>query len=125
MTRQITGVTVGTQETDAVNVAQLKAVGWNVSAGGANSTKVGAASATGDSVELNSTDGNIVVGKTTTSNDVSFSLASTVIHDGIMQARRAPEDGQGASAIALGIVGGPIPRRRWLRPLLMQLPASP
>jgi trimeric autotransporter adhesin len=79
--RQITAVAAGTLDSDAVNVAQLKAVeaqataGWDVSAQGGNATNVGTDSATGTTIDLNNSDGNIVVSKTATSNDVTFDLA--------------------------------------------------
>ncbi|MCK8653411.1 YadA-like family protein, partial [Ralstonia insidiosa] len=67
-----------------VNVSQLNAVnatagaGWNVSAQGANATNVGPNSATGSTVDLKNTDGNIVVSKSSTSNNVTFNLANNV-----------------------------------------------
>ncbi|SNT13335.1 Head domain of trimeric autotransporter adhesin, partial [Pseudomonas segetis] len=84
--RQITGVAAGTEDSDAVNVAQLDAVtatadaagqGWDISAQGANSTNV----APGDSVDLANTDGNIKVSKATDSNNVNFDLASDLVID--------------------------------------------
>ncbi|XSG83596.1 MAG: YadA-like family protein [Methyloligella sp. ZOD6] len=78
--RQITGVAAGTEDSDAANVAQLRAVdetanaGWDISADGANQTNVGP----GDTVDLNNTDGNIVVSKASTSNDVTFDLADDI-----------------------------------------------
>ncbi|MCZ4072109.1 YadA-like family protein [Agrobacterium sp. LMR679] len=74
---RITGVTAGVDGTDAVNVDQLNEVaetanaGWNISTQGANQTNVGP----GGSVDLNNTDGNIVVAKAADSNDVTFDLA--------------------------------------------------
>ncbi|MFC0207892.1 hypothetical protein ACFFJ2_05700, partial [Chelativorans intermedius] len=82
VTRQITGVAAGTADTDAVNVAQLRQVrtmagtGWDISAEGLNVTNVGVDSATGNAVDLNNADGNIVVSKTAAANDVTFDLAS-------------------------------------------------
>jgi len=65
---------------DAVNGSQLYAVdqrvsaGWNLSAQGANKTNVAA----GESVDLNNTDGNIVVTKGSASDDVTFNLDTTL-----------------------------------------------
>ncbi|MDT8894754.1 ESPR-type extended signal peptide-containing protein, partial [Halomonas sp. I1] len=78
--RQITGVAAGTEDSDAVNVAQLKSVsdvanaGWDISAQGENATNV----APGETVDLNNDDGNIVVSKTADSDDVTFDLADNV-----------------------------------------------
>uniref|UniRef100_UPI0026060317 ESPR-type extended signal peptide-containing protein n=1 Tax=Halomonas sp. TaxID=1486246 RepID=UPI0026060317 len=75
--RQITGVAAGARDTDAVNVAQLKAVQqvaagtWSISAEGANSSDV----ASGETVDLANTDGNIEVSKTADSDNVTFDLA--------------------------------------------------
>ncbi|MFG6139229.1 YadA-like family protein [Halomonas sp. B23F22_10] len=48
--------------------------GWDISAQGSNPTNVGP----GDSVDLNNSDGNIEVSKTTTDNDVTFDLADDI-----------------------------------------------
>ncbi|WP_160168749.1 YadA family autotransporter adhesin [Bordetella bronchiseptica] len=75
--RQITGVAAGTADSDAANVAQLRAVndtataGWNVSAQGANTSNV----APGGTVDFSSSDANLGVRKTAGSNNVSFTLA--------------------------------------------------
>ncbi|WP_240349144.1 YadA-like family protein [Halomonas binhaiensis] len=75
--RQITGVAAGTNDTDAVNLAQLKAVeqsadgSWNLTAEGANSSEV----ASGDTVDLANNDGNIEVSKSADSDNVTFDLA--------------------------------------------------
>jgi autotransporter adhesin len=78
---RITGVTAGMADTDAVNVGQLKNVettanaGWNLSAQGQDATNV----APGATVDLNNTDGTIVVSKTATGNDVTFNLADDLV----------------------------------------------
>ncbi|WP_018651253.1 YadA-like family protein [Actinobacillus capsulatus] len=82
----ITNVAEGKNGTDAVNVNQLERVnatanaGWNISANGANSTNVGPQG----NVSLNNTDGNIVITKGTTDNNVTFALNNnlTVGKDG-------------------------------------------
>ncbi|MBF6025000.1 ESPR-type extended signal peptide-containing protein [Lysobacter niastensis] len=48
--------------------------GWDISAQGANATNV----APGETVDLGNTDGNIVVGKTATADDVTFDLADDI-----------------------------------------------
>lgn len=63
MTRQITHVAAGTEDTDAVNVAQLKHVaeavnaGWNLSTGGGNTANV----APGDTVDFSGADSNVSI----------------------------------------------------------------
>ncbi|UBU50457.1 YadA-like family protein [Cobetia amphilecti] len=53
--------------------------GWDISAQGSNSTNVGP----NDSVDLNNSDGNIVVSKTATDNDVTFDLAANLTADSV------------------------------------------
>ncbi|WP_280815316.1 YadA family autotransporter adhesin [Variovorax sp. TBS-050B] len=81
---KITNVAAGavsSTSTDAVNGSQLAAVssvagaGWNISAQGANATNVGSTSPTGNSVDLNNTDGNIRITKPADSNSVTFGLS--------------------------------------------------
>jgi autotransporter adhesin len=82
---RITNVAAGIDFTDAATVGQLEATtfalskGWNVSAQGANASKVLA----GDSVDLNNTDGNITVSKTAGHNDVSFNLNKNLVVDSV------------------------------------------
>lgn len=77
-TRQIVNVAAGTQDSDAVNVSQLKAVtdianrGWDISAQGDSATA--STVEPGDSVDFNSKNSNITVSKTANNNDVSFEL---------------------------------------------------
>ena len=85
---RITNVAAGIDPTDAATVGQLEATtfalgkGWNVSAQGANASKVLA----GDSVDLNNTDGNITVSKTAGNNDVSFNLNKNLVVDSVQTA---------------------------------------
>ena len=78
--KKITGVKAGTDDTDAVNVSQLKDVakvankGWNLTANGANSSNV----APGETVDLNNTDGNIQITKNATDDNVTFNLNKTI-----------------------------------------------
>ncbi|WGE90256.1 YadA-like family protein [Actinobacillus arthritidis] len=73
---KITNVATGTNNTDAVNVSQLNDVknianaGWNIAANGTNATNV----APKGNVSLNNTDGNILITKETTDNNVTFAL---------------------------------------------------
>lgn len=78
--KKITGVAAGTNDTDAVNVSQLKDVakvankGWNLTANGENSSNV----APGETVDLNNDDGNIVITKNATDDNVTFNLNKTI-----------------------------------------------
>ncbi|MDT8503587.1 YadA-like family protein [Alcaligenes nematophilus] len=73
--KKITDLAVGTEDTDAVNVSQLKDVeevanaGWNISANGAATENV----KPGASVDFSNDDGNITVTRTGT--DLAFNLA--------------------------------------------------
>ena len=73
--KKITDLAAGTDDTDAVNVSQLKEVsevaneGWNVSANGATAENV----KPGGSVDFSNDDGNITVARTGT--DLVFNLA--------------------------------------------------
>ncbi|WP_368935229.1 YadA-like family protein [Alcaligenes faecalis] len=73
--KKITDLAVGTEDTDAVNVSQLKEVsdvanaGWNISANGATAENV----KPGASVDFSNDDGNITVSRTGT--DLAFNLA--------------------------------------------------
>ncbi|MGY0560149.1 ESPR-type extended signal peptide-containing protein [Luteimonas sp. A277] len=57
------------------NVYDVANAGWDVSAQGGNATNVGVNSPTGNTVDLNNADGNIVVTKADDSNDVTFDLS--------------------------------------------------
>jgi autotransporter adhesin len=73
--KKITDLAVGTEDTDAVNVSQLKEVsdvanaGWNISANGATAENV----KPGALVDFSNDDGNITVTRTGT--DLAFNLA--------------------------------------------------
>lgn len=78
--KKITNVKAGTEDTDAVNVSQLKDVkkvankGWNLTANGENSSNV----APGETVDLNNDDGNILITKNATDDNVTFNLNETI-----------------------------------------------
>ncbi|KAF1716096.1 YadA-like family protein, partial [Pseudoxanthomonas wuyuanensis] len=99
----ISGVTAGVADTDAVNVSQLNAIGdiatagWNLSAQGANATNV----APDETVDLNNSDGNIVVSKNATDDDVTFDLADDITVDSVTAG------GTVLNSNGLTIAGGP------------------
>ncbi|MDT8896625.1 hypothetical protein RSO41_18410, partial [Halomonas sp. I1] len=88
--RTLTNVAAGRvseTSTDAINGSQLFATnqavetigaGWTISAEGGNASNVGVDSATGNAMDLNNADGNIVVSKASDSNDVTFDLSDEV-----------------------------------------------
>ncbi|WP_208433786.1 Vomp family autotransporter [Bartonella taylorii] len=84
-TRQIVGVAAGTQDTDAVNVAQLKKLkifakkGWTLSVGGADPTNVGM----GNEVDFSAGSNNLTIAKGDKDNKVTFDLAKSLTVDSI------------------------------------------
>ena len=81
--KKITGLKAGEDDTDAVNVSQLKKVeevankGWNLTANGTNSSNV----KPGDTVDLNNTDGNIDITKD--GHNVTFNSAKDIKVDSV------------------------------------------
>jgi len=103
---KITGVAAGDVtaiSTEAVNGSQLFAVqqsanaGWNISAQGANATNV----APGETLDLNNSDGNIVVSKSLASDNVTFELADDVTLNSVTAG------GTVLNTSGLTIAGGP------------------
>ncbi|MGY0329343.1 YadA-like family protein [Xylella fastidiosa subsp. multiplex] len=82
---KISGLTAGTEDTDAVNLSQLKSIsdtvdkGWTLTASGANGSKV----VSGGAVDLKNTDGNLTISKSDDSNDVVFNLSKDFKVDGM------------------------------------------
>ena len=81
--KKITGLQAGEDDTDAVNVSQLKKVeevankGWNLTANGADSSNV----KPGDTVDLKNTDKNISITKN--GHNVTFNLAKDIKVDSV------------------------------------------
>ena len=81
--KKITGLKAGEDNTDAVNVSQLKKVeevankGWNLTANGTNSSNV----KPGDTVDLKNTDKNISITKN--GHNVTFNLAKDIKVDSV------------------------------------------
>ncbi len=73
--RQITGVAAGTADTDAVNVAQLKATGWNVRTDGDKATHV--STGQGDTVDIGLADdeNNLTVKRTSANGNTVIDYA--------------------------------------------------
>lgn len=103
--RQITGVAAGTEDSDAVNVAQLRSVstaayaGWGLSTGGGGAINL----APGGEVNLRNADGNLVIGQATRNGreEVTFDLSDDLAVTSL-SAGNALLNGNG-----LTIVGGP------------------
>lgn len=103
--RQITGVAAGTEDSDAVNVAQLRSVsaaayaGWGLSTGGSGASNL----APGGEVNLRNADGNLVIGQATRNGreEVTFDLSDDLSVTSL-SAGNALLNGNG-----LTIVGGP------------------
>ncbi len=99
----ITNVAAGVNGTDAVNLNQVNQIvagvggGFTLSAQGAAQTAVDK----GENIDLNNTDGNIVVSKTTANNDVSFDLADDLNINSVTMG------GTVLNAGGLTIAGGP------------------
>ncbi|MDY0273437.1 MAG: hypothetical protein RBR37_13195, partial [Advenella sp.] len=96
--RQITNVAAGTQDSDAVNVAQLKAVadaaqnankGWNVTTNEADKT---ALVASGAAVDFDNTDGNIVIAQDGT--NLTFDLNNDLLLGEVGQPGKDGVDGK-------------------------------
>ncbi|WP_375644227.1 hypothetical protein [Bartonella sp. OC73QHHN] len=102
-TRQITGVAAGSEDPDAVNVAQLKALqayvdkGWNVSVGGANATAV----SVNKTLDFSAESSNLNITKGKEDNKVKFDLAQDVT----LTSLKAGENSLDATGLV--ITGGP------------------
>ncbi|WP_273759907.1 Vomp family autotransporter [Bartonella sp. ML70XJBT.G] len=85
LSRQITGVAAGTQDTDAVNIAQLKELqtyvdkGWKLSVNGANDKVV----AIDGSIDLAAGSSNFEITKGTDDNKITFDLAKNITLDSL------------------------------------------
>ncbi|MBP6115361.1 MAG: hypothetical protein KA498_01845, partial [Neisseriaceae bacterium] len=83
--RRMQHVSAGAEDTDAVNVSQLKAVhtlasqGWKISAQGGNATSV----APGSVVDFSNTDGNVKVAKGAANNKVTIDLSKDLKLDSV------------------------------------------
>ncbi|WP_208439261.1 hypothetical protein, partial [Bartonella tribocorum] len=102
-TRQIVGVAAGTNDTDAVNVAQLKKLrkfvdqGWNLSVGGENTKVV----AIGETVDLASGSKNFEITKGKDDNKIKFDLAKNITLESVTAGKNIFD------ATGLKIAGGP------------------
>ncbi|WP_375621936.1 Vomp family autotransporter [Bartonella sp. TT119HLJHH] len=94
VTRQLEGVAAGSYSTDAVNVAQLKALktyvdqGWNLSVGGENAKAVGIK----DTVDLSAASGNLTIIKGEEDNNVKFDLAKNIKVERVTAGRSSISD---------------------------------
>ncbi|ENN95480.1 adhesin [Bartonella vinsonii] len=92
LTRQITGVAAGSNDTDAVNVAQLKELqsyisqDWQLSLGGKNATTVGATSV----IDLSAASDKVIKGAE--DNNVKFDLAENITVTSVTAGRSVLSD---------------------------------
>ena len=106
---KISNVAAGTEDTDAVNVSQLKDVekvankGWNLTANGQNGSNV----APGETVDLNNTDDNIQITKKATDDNVTFNLAKNIKVDSVT-AGDTKIDSNGLKAGDVSVTKAPI-----------------
>ncbi|UNE54516.1 Vomp family autotransporter [Bartonella machadoae] len=107
-TRQIVGVAAGTEDTDAVNVAQLKALqssitpSWDLSVNGKNTTNVNSS----NPVDLEAGSTNITLTKGENDNKVKFDLARGITV-GTVQAEKIQVGKNTLDETGLVINGGP------------------
>ncbi|WP_336278882.1 hypothetical protein, partial [Bartonella sp. CB175] len=103
VTRKITGVAAGADDTDAVNIAQLKALrelatrGWNFSVNGGDSTNVGL----GSTVDFSAGSENFTIVQDSTKNKLTFDLAKDLALNSVKL------EGTTLSAAGLEIASGP------------------
>ncbi|WP_375684207.1 Vomp family autotransporter [Bartonella sp. CB15SXKL] len=94
VTRQLEGVAAGSYSTDAVNVAQLKALktyvdqGWQLSIGGKNATTIGIKS----TVDLSAESNNLKITKGAEDNNVKFDLANNITVERVTAGRSSVSD---------------------------------
>ncbi|MCZ2157679.1 hypothetical protein NPX99_00005, partial [Bartonella sp. 220] len=110
-TRQIVGVSAGTEDTDAVNVAQLKELremvggGWQFTIGGENPTNV--SSDTENTVDFSSGSGNFKIAKGDKGNKLTFDLAKDLTLDSIKIHDTIKLGASSLSAAGLIVADGP------------------
>lgn len=112
--KKVTGVADGDispNSTDAVNGSQLNAVketaeaGWHLTANGADSSNVKPR----NTVDLNNTDGNIVISKTNTadSHNVTFGLADNInVKDSVVVGPKGADGKPGEGAVVINAKDG-------------------
>ncbi len=116
LTRQLAGVAAGSADTDAVNVAQLKAVRklavqpWQLSINGGSTISVRANSPINFKTDGNGNDGNIKIA-TGTSQNIIFSLANNIKVDSVVTGESSLSDTgltitNGPSMTRSGIIAG-------------------
>ncbi|MBX4336578.1 hypothetical protein [Bartonella raoultii] len=103
ISRQITGVAAGTEDSDAVNVAQLKSLrnyvnrGWKLSVDGKNAQTVGIK----DTVDFTAGSNNFTITKGEDDNNVKFDLAKSLTLESVTAGENTFD------ATGLKIAGGP------------------
>lgn len=98
LTRQITGVAAGSQDTDAVNVAQLKAAGFKVST--QHNSNISSSILNGDTLDFEGTD-NAIVSTTKDSKTITVAVSKTPTFDSATFYNPNPTDGQNNEKVTI------------------------
>ena len=98
LTRQITGVAAGSQETDAVNVAQLKAAGFKVTT--QNNGNISSAILNGDTLDFEGKD-NAIVSTSKDSKTITVAVSKTPTFDSATFYNPNPAAGQNNEKVTI------------------------
>lgn len=98
LTRQITGVAAGSQDTDAVNVAQLKAAGFKVTT--QHNSNISSSILNGDTLDFEGTD-NAIVSTTKDSKTITVAVSKTPTFDSATFYNPNPTAGQNNEKVTI------------------------
>lgn len=98
LTRQITGVAAGSQDTDAVNVAQLKAAGFKVTT--QHNSNISSSILNGDTLDFEGTD-NAIVSTTKDSKTITVAVSMTPTFDSATFYNSTPSEGQNNEKVTI------------------------
>ncbi len=98
LTRQITGVAAGSQDTDAVNVAQLKAAGFKVTT--QNNGSISSAILNGDTLDFEGKD-NAIVSTSKDSKTITVAVSKTPTFDSAVFYNPNPSAGQNNEKVTI------------------------
>ena len=98
LTRQITGVAAGSQDTDAVNVAQLKAAGFKVTT--QNNGSISSAILNGDTLDFEAKD-NAIVSTSKDSKTITVAVSKTPTFDSAVFYNPNPSAGQNNEKVTI------------------------
>ena len=98
LTRQITGVAAGSQDTDAVNVAQLKAAGFKVTT--QNNGNISSSILNGDTLDFEAKD-NAIVSTSKDSKTITVAVSKTPTFDSATFYNPNPSEGQNNEKVTI------------------------